>query len=165
MPYQWTGGLDGAPPAALTLHIWPHRSLSATGFVKAITLTAVLAVLPLLSLLGSVLMWVLLPFALATLAGFWIALKRSYRRGLEEVLTLQHDTAELIHRAPGHPDKVWRANPYWVQVTLYADQGPVEQNLTLAGDGREVEIGAFLGPDERIALYAELQDEFRKLSG
>jgi uncharacterized membrane protein len=164
MPYRWIHDPKADPAAPLILQIWPHRPLTARGFVKAVGVTAIFAALPLLALLGTPLLWVMLPFGLATLAGFWLALKRSYRRGLEEVLTLRFDTAELIHRAPGKPDRIWRANPYWIQVTLYADQGPVEQYLTLKGDGREVEIGAFLGPDERIALYAELQEVFRKMS-
>ncbi len=163
MPYRWTPAPEGDPAAPLTLRIWPHRPLTPPGFAKAVGVTAIFGALPLLALLGTPLLWVMLPFALVTLAGFWIALKRSYREGLEEVLTLRHDTAELIHRAPGRADKVWHANPYWVQVTLYTDQGPVEHYLTLKGDGREVEIGAFLGPDERVALYAELQDVFRRL--
>jgi uncharacterized membrane protein len=32
----------------------------------------------------------------------------------------------------------------------------VPQYLTLSGNGREVEIGAFLSEEERLALYPEL---------
>ena len=43
----------------------------------------------------------------------------------------------------------WEANPYWLRVTLHETDGPVPNYLTLKGDGREVELGAFLSEDER----------------
>jgi uncharacterized membrane protein len=46
-------------------------------------------------------------------------------------------------------------------VTLHEKGGPVPQYLTLRGAGREVELGAFLSEDERLALRAELR---RKLA-
>ena len=54
--------------------------------------------------------------------------------------------------APRH----WEANPYWTEVRIYPEGGPVPQYLTLKGAGREVEIGAFLSPEEREALYPEI---------
>ena len=33
--------------------------------------------------------------------------------------------------------------------------------VTLVGDGREVEIGAFLSEDERIALFDDLNQKLR----
>jgi uncharacterized membrane protein len=35
--------------------------------------------------------------------------------------------------------------------------GPVENYLTLRGAGREVEIGRFLTPEERVSLHEELE--------
>jgi len=57
----------------------------------------------------------------------------------------------------------WEANPYWVEVKLRPEGGKVENYLTLRGAGREVEIGAFLAPDERQVLRRELDDLFAKL--
>ena len=36
-------------------------------------------------------------------------------------------------------------------------QGPLPNYVTLSGNGREVEIGAFLSEDERKSLFKELK--------
>ena len=43
------------------------------------------------------------------------------------------------------------------------DGGPVEAYLTLSGSGREVELGAFLTPDERRALDIDLRSRLAAL--
>ena len=55
---------------------------------------------------------------------------------------------------------LWQANPYWVRVTLHETGGRVPQYLTLSGNDREVEIGAFLSPEARLVLAAELRAAF-----
>jgi uncharacterized membrane protein len=40
--------------------------------------------------------------------------------------------------------------------------GPVPNYVTLTGDGREVEIGAFLSEEERISLFDELTKKLRE---
>ena len=57
----------------------------------------------------------------------------------------------------------WQANPYWVRVTLHVTGGPVPNYLTLKGDGREVELGAFLSEDERIRLRDDLKTRIAAL--
>jgi len=168
MPYHWvtrpaqapekSGAFcfaEGDPPLA-ELRLWPHRSLSTRGFVWFIGLTAAALSLPLVGLLGTPVLWGLLPFLSAALAGIWWALRRSDRAGLSECFRLWIDRAELVRSNPGGALQDWTAEPYWVQVTLHQRGGPVPSYLTLRGGGREVEIGAFLSPEERVALQAEL---------
>jgi uncharacterized membrane protein len=155
MPYQWTSD-DGAR----VLRLWPHQSLSARGFVWFVGGTAALMAVPLLSVAGSAILWGLLPFMALAVAGIWAALRRSWRdRTIEEELTLAPDRADLVRR-DRRGERRWRANPYWVSVQLHETGGPVPNYLTLKGDGREVEIGAFLSEEERIALRGELLAAF-----
>jgi hypothetical protein len=46
---------------------------------------------------------------------------------------------------------------------LYPTQGPVPQYLTLRGNGREVELGAFLSEEERVALRDEVHSRLNAL--
>lgn len=154
MPCRWS---PATPDALVTLTLWPHRSLPRRGFVLFIGLTAALFVPILLSQLGRPGLWVMLPFLLAALAGVWLALERSYRDGqIVEVLTLSPATLTLTRHQCGAGDRTWQANPFWVRVQLYPTGGPVPQYLTLKAEGREVELGAFLSEEERLALHRDL---------
>ena len=153
MPYQWHDD-----NGTTQLRVWPHRSLPRRGFVWFIAVTALLAVLPLLAVLGSAILWALLPFMLGAIAAIWWAIERSYRSGTSfEHLTLTPDRISLIRHDPGRADREWHANPYWIRATIRP--GPVESYLVLQGDhesGREIELGAFLTPEERESLSAEI---------
>ena len=61
----------------------------------------------------------------------------------------------LTRRDPGRQDRIWRTNPYWVRVGLRGN-GPVEDYLVLTDGRREIELGAFLAPEERQTLRSEL---------
>ncbi|MBT8423965.1 MAG: DUF2244 domain-containing protein [Silicimonas sp.] len=157
MPYQWSD-----TTSAKTLTLWPHQSLTPRGFTWFIGTTAVMLTLPLLAVLGSAVAWVLMPFFLIAIAAVWRAIMANRDHlSLHEELTLTSDTLRLQHSPHRGPVLEWEANPHWVSVALHKD-GPVENYLTLRGGGREVEIGSFLTPEEREALYLELTELIRK---
>ncbi|RJK99471.1 DUF2244 domain-containing protein [Paracoccus siganidrum] len=163
MPYRWT---DAAPEdsGAVSHHLllWPYRSLPRRGFVWFIGITAALLALPMLAALGSTALWGLLPFALLAVTGIWLALQRSYRSGqTREELHLSRRRLHLRRSDPGRPDREWETNSYWVRVNLRP--GPVEDYLTLSDGQREVELGAFLTPEERRQLQGELQQRLGAL--
>jgi uncharacterized membrane protein len=104
--------------------------------------------------------WALLPFLLGTLGAIWWALERSYRDAeIIEDLTLTPTQITLTRHGPKGQRQDWQANPYWVKVQLYPKGGPVPDYLTLYGDGREVELGAFLSQEERSILALELRQK------
>lgn len=157
MPYEWLPPPPDTPDIA-RLRLWPFRSLPRTGFVGFIGATAALLAVPLVGLIGSPVVWGLLPFLLGALWAIWHALQRSYRDGqITEWLTIEADRVTLVREDPCGPRRSWEANPHWVRVTLHPTGGPVPNYLTLAGAGREVELGAFLSEDERLALEPELR--------
>ncbi len=107
MPYEW---LNEDKTGRAELHLWPYRSLPRKGFVAFIAVTATLLALPLVVLLGTTILWGLLPFLAAAVGGMWWALSRSYRAGeLVEVLTLAADRVALVRRAPGGAEQSWEA--------------------------------------------------------
>lgn len=154
MPYQWS---SDTPPGEACLRLWPHRSLPRRGFVWFIAVTAGLLTLTLLPGLGTPALWVMLPFLAATVAGVWVALQHSYKTGqVTEDLTLTRDLITLNRRNPGQAPQVWQANPHWVRATLHPTGGPVAGYLTLTGNQRKVELGAFLTAPERQQIHDRL---------
>lgn len=159
MPYTWIRPQDDPAPE---LHLWPHQSLRPRGYAHFIGVTAALICIPLLTLLGSVLVWGLLPFAALALFGMKWALDRSRRdRQILEILTLGPKEARLERQNPDGTRQSWHCNRHWVRAEMHALDGPVPHYVTLRGCGREVEIGAFLSEEERVALYGDLQGLFR----
>ncbi len=156
-----------APDQPLTrIHAVPHQSMTPEGFVTFMGATLTLIALPLLTLLGSPVLWGVLPFFAVMIWGLWAAISRQKREasGLTETLTLWSDRIELVRKEPRGREQRWDANPHWVSVHLHPGATPVENYLTLRGGGREVEFGAFLSPEDRKTLHDEGQAAITGLS-
>ena len=168
MPWTVTADDEEAPagPGAslYEIRLWPHQSLTGTGYAWVIGLMSALAFVPLVALVGSVVLWGILPFAFGAIGALALSLRRSWRdRDIVETFTLTADRAFLSRVEPGGRRLEWEANPYWVRVVRHAKVGRVEDYLTLQGGPREVEIGAFLTPPERRALEGGLVAALRRM--
>jgi uncharacterized membrane protein len=153
MPYQ----LTRPDTNHALLRLWPHNALEPKGFVTVIAATATVLSLPLVALLGHPVMWGLLPFALISLWGLWFALRRNWRdRSVLEEMHMNRTGVHLRRINPRGLVQEWHADPHWVALNMIPKGGPVRHYLTLTGGGREVELGAFLTPEERISLHEEL---------
>lgn len=164
MPYEWLKPEDPAPRSAprAELHLWPYRSLLRRDFVIFIVATLVLISVPLSSVLGTFVLWGILPFFLIVIGGLWLAINRSYKDGeILEQLKIWPDKITLDHVHPRRGHLSWEANPYWVQVKFDPHHEKVPNYLTLKGGDREVELGAFLSEDERAVLYDEVDRALR----
>lgn len=125
--------------------------------MKFLGATAVLISLPLLPVLGSVVLWGLLPFLLLALFGMKWALDRNRQDSqILEVLKLDEKNVALNRYGPRNAHQSWHCNRYWATVHLHPIAGTVPNYVTLRGGGREVEIGTFLSEEERKMLYEEL---------
>jgi len=177
MPLRWDQDpaktdfpTPGTPPplgggALAHAVLWPHRSLPRKGMAGVIGFAFVMILIPTLPLLGTPVLWGLLPFTLGAVCLLWFFLERSYASGaLREDLTLWPDKIEIVRTNPRGPEQRWAANPFWVRLSLIETGGPVENYVTLNGNGREVELGAFLSPHERAALHNDLQRLLARLS-
>ncbi len=177
MPVYWeiTPPAPGTSPGAFALasgdgaeyrlKLAPNISMGPVGFARMIAISAGFLALPLLAVLGTPVLWGLLPFAGLALWGLWYALQRNRaeRERLREELRLTRESIEIHRINPRTPAQHWQANPYWVRVKLKEKGAPVENYLTLEGAGRVVELGAFLSPEERADLYDELSRALRHL--
>lgn len=158
MPYEWS---ESRQPE--TLSAWPYRSMPKRGFFAIMVMAMGFIAIPLMAVLGTVVLWGILPFAIFAIGGLYMAIMRNYRDSdLLEELTLGETRVALVRHNPRGPKQEWEANPHWVQVHLHPKGGPVENYVTLTGGGREVEIGAFLSEEERVALYDDLRVRLRQ---
>jgi uncharacterized membrane protein len=160
-------GADALAPAAFPprpdapvyrVTLWPNRSLSQRGFRLVMGLVALGLAIPVLPLLGTPVGLALLPFVSLPLLGLWWSLRRNTADGrLVEHLAIWPDAIRVERHEPDGTIRAWDANPYWVRLAL-RDDGPVENYLTLRASGREIELGAFLSPEERTDLHRQLAD-------
>lgn len=157
MPHEWTPQRS-KDPSDWTLSLWPYRSLLRKDFVLFMGATALVIALPLITVLGTAVLWGILPFFAVMFSGLWYALHVSYKRGevLEELIATP-DELHLTRHNPDGSQQFWQAKRYWGTVHLHPNDGPVKNYITLRGGDREVELGSFLDAAERLALYHDLK--------
>ncbi len=160
MPYQWS---ENTSETKSTVTLWPHQSLPPRGMAAFVLATFTMISIPLFGLLGTKLLWGLLPFLMIAVFGVWYALNRSYKdRRILETLTITSELTHLERMNPRTANQNWDCNTYWIKATLHPTGGPVPNYITLKGNGRDVEIGAFLSEEERIALYGEIRATLKR---
>lgn len=101
-------------------------------------------------------------FAVLDAAIVAAALRWVWRQGERfEVIALDERTLEVRRSAQAEP--AFRAHPYWVRLEL-AGAGDGHR-VRLGSQGRQVEVGAFLSPEERLDLAGRLKDLLAAASG
>lgn len=162
----------GKPPAALvrgpvwrdrrdvpiySVKLWPNRSLTRGGFRTVFGISTVFLAAPLLAVSGTPAFWGLAPFIAGALWLLWYGVRRN-NRDLEivEDVWIWRDEVRVERREPSGRILRWQADPLRVRLRLHGD-ATIEEYLTLAGGGREIELGAFLAPEERVALAGEIE--------
>ena len=114
--------------------------------------------IPMLALLGSASFWGVVPFCLFTLLLLYLSLRKNYDDGkIIDRLLVWADLITVERVEVNKSIKKWEAIPYWSTVNLYKENGPVDKYLTLKGNGREIELGSFLSPEEREKIYSLLK--------
>lgn len=106
--------------------------------------------------------WPVLPFAGLEIvvlgAAFYLCLTRSQ---LREVVTISRDTVS-VERGRKQPEQHWECPRAWARISM--ERSPIAwypSRLSVAFQGRQVEIGRFLNEMERQALAVELQGMVR----
>jgi uncharacterized membrane protein len=163
LPAHSQGFPTRAQEPILSLSLRPNRSLTQRGVTWVMALVAVGLAMPLVPLAGTGAGWGMLPFLVAALAGLAWAFRRSFDDGrLTEELRLWPDLIMVERIEPNGAVRRWHANPFWAQPRLI-ENAAVEKYLTLKGNGREIELGAFLSPEERVELDSEISAALGRL--
>ena len=152
-----------ADKPVLLLTLRPNRSLGRTGVTWLLSTVAGGLAIPLLPFLGTSVGWALLPFLIVPLLLLYGFLRLNYRDGqLTETLCLWPELITVTRRNPAGTEQFWQAHPFWVKLKIQPDGRP-ENYLTLKGNGREIELGAFLSPEERVALHDTIESAIKRL--
>jgi uncharacterized membrane protein len=148
---------DRRDPPLYQAALWPHRSMTRSGFRWFMGALAAGLSIPMLAAGATPVGLFLAPFLVGALALAWWMIRLNDRRRARqgETVRLWADCMAVEHRTPRGRALRWSANPYWVSLDL-SDTRTVERYLTLTGAGRTIEVGAFLTPEERSALADEL---------
>ena len=145
-------------PPLWEVALWPHRSMTRSGFRWFMVALAAGLSVPLLAIGGTPAALGLAPFLLLALGLVWWAIRANDRARARcgERVRLWADALAVEHRTSRGRVLRWSANPFWVRVEL-RDARAMDNYLTLSGGGRVIELGAFLSPEERAALAEELR--------
>lgn len=150
-------GTRPSAPLLFGADLWPHRSLSRRGFVWVLLLATVGFSIPLFALIGEAAFWFVGAFCLIDLALLYGLTELTYRSGrVREEVRVWPERIQIDRFDPSGEHRSWSANPYWVNVRLLSTQR-IQDYLVLACAGREIELGAFLAPEERRSLAAALR--------
>lgn len=101
--------------------------------------------------------WPILPFAGLELGALWVALYVSAQRSLEvEVIRIAATTVD-IEKGRRALESNWRFERVWSEVVLKPPRHPwYPSRLIIRSRGRMVELGRFLGEEERQDLARRL---------
>jgi uncharacterized membrane protein len=149
-------GGDPAERQIFTTRLSPHRSLTKRNFrilMMVFTAASCFSSLPFV-LFGA---WPVAGFMGLDVALFYLAFRANFRaaRAYEDV----HVTALELQIAKVSARGVraeWRFNPSWVRLQKEEHEEFGLQKLALVSRGQSVEIGNFLGPDEKARFAAHL---------
>jgi len=136
--------------------LYPHRSLGRKGYAILIAGTAVIVLLYGLVFLalGA---WPIFGFLGGEWLLFWFLFRKNHRgddRAERIRLYADYLLFERYDRRGGHTAE--RLQPYWLNVILERAEEP-DNALYLRSHGKSIAVGAFLSPQERRDLAAELR--------
>jgi uncharacterized membrane protein len=143
-------------PVLFDAILTPHRSLSPRGF--AVLMTAVAGVSFVIGL-GFFLMgaWPIVGFLGLDVLLIYGAFKLNFRAArLYETVTVTRDDLTVERVSPRGDAQRWQFQPAWLRV--FMDDPPKhDSQLTLRSHGRDLSIGTFLTPEERLELAHALR--------
>jgi uncharacterized membrane protein len=135
----------------------PHRSLGPRGFLILMICVCTLSFVGgmYFMIIGA---WPIFGFMGLDVLGVYIAFRASYRSGrLFEAVQLSQSALSVQRVHPSGRIQTWLFEPYWVQVHM--DDPPEHgSRLTLRSHGKDLTIGSFLTPEERLDVAKAIRE-------
>ncbi len=144
--------------------LWPNRSFETKNLKFLLLIVFLGLIIPVLPFLGSMMGTVLLLFSMTTLVTFGSLFLQSYSGGnLKETIRIDQNEISVTRIEADGRKLFWRANSYWAKVKLYPEGQIVQNYLTLTGGSREIELGAYLSPEERTLVSEKIETTLSKI--
>ncbi|WEJ58611.1 DUF2244 domain-containing protein [Devosia sp. FJ2-5-3] len=156
MPMQAT---TTTPLFSATLR--PDRSLRATGGWVSLVIAAIVSV-PFLIAVPEFLVPGLAAFALAVGGLVGLSLRQARRDRVSQQIIVWADQIEITLRGPGHERVLRRFSPRDVRLVLTRDDNERTTAMHLRHGAEEVELGAFLAPDDKSSFAREFGRALRR---
>ena len=151
-------GLNSTRNPLLSFNLRPHNSLDERVVYKLMICLAVVMAFPVFISSKFSLFIAIAPFYALTLILFFVMVKSNFRsRKYYETVTIWPNLIEINRYENNGDVRSWTANPFWTRVKLYPTNQKVENYLTLVSKGKEVELGSFLAPTERVQLKQKIE--------
>jgi len=159
-----TGAADTAHPVLFHALLRPHRSMSPAGFrvLMGVMVAAFFGLGLGFFLVGA---WPVIGFCGFEVLLIWWCFRlnfRSLRR--YETLLLTDDALELRRVQPDGTAERIAFQPYWLRLRLEEAPGR-SSRLVLSSHGRQISVGGFLAPDERVDLARALEQALKRQRG
>lgn len=130
----------------------PHRSMGRRGLRAVVLVAVLLAIIPGIAFL-SMGAWPIVGFMGVGVVLIWWALSAHQRDGKRyEQVTLWPDQLELKQVDGAGKETLTRFNPFFVKLVIDRDYNERTTGLHLRTRDRDVELGAFLNPDEKSSF-------------
>jgi uncharacterized membrane protein len=142
----------------LHLTLWPNRSLTEKKFYIVILVLFLTMLIPIAPFLGTTSLNAILPFSILTISLLYILVRLNYRGAkIREDIKIWPNLIEIKRYEADGTKKEWRANPFWTKINIYTESQKIENYLTLKESGREIELGSFLAPNERLEVKKKIE--------
>jgi uncharacterized membrane protein len=140
--------------------LYPNPPLGRSGFLVLMLAVAVVSA-GLGAAFAAAGAWPVAGFLALDVLLLFLALRACRRQSRQvELIRLRDGVLQVCRVEPGGRGREWRFEPYWVRVHM--DDPPRRDSfLTLSASGRQLRIGAFLTPEERLGLAQALRDALR----
>jgi uncharacterized membrane protein len=139
-----------------TRRLTPHRSMTPRAFyvfIVAFCVAQLLFALPFL-VMGA---WPVAGFMGLDALALYIAFRISFREARAyETLALTHLELVIAKVGAGGRRCEWRFNPAWVRLEQVVHEEFGTLRVALVARGEALEIGAFLGPEQKAELVRDL---------
>jgi uncharacterized membrane protein len=147
---------DPATNPIYATRLTPYRSMTPYAFKNVIIVFCCvnLALSLPFFIMGA---WPVAGFMGLDVLGLYIAFKVNFRSA-SAYETVEVTPVELVFAkvSAGGRREVWRFNPSWVRLEQETHEEFGTERVALVSRGESVEIGAFLGPEQKAALARDL---------